>query len=387
MSEVLSLEEKKKKLAELNKSFSKKYGESGVVKTANNLDKVKFYSTGIMGIDLALNSGFAVGRVCAINGTFSSAKSSLAYMTIAEQQRKDPSFYAYIYDAEQSTDITYLKALHVDLDRVVIDQTKSAEEGLTKLRDSIASGIYGIAVLDSTSALSPSKVNDEEISSVSMALVARILGNAYKQLAGVCADNNCTLLVIEQVRSAINTMGMGPSEIKSVGRSGEFTFSQQVTMRRQTKVTEEDGLAVSNEITFKVTKNKVGVPYRKCTLVCRYGEGIDKITDLARSSVQLGTVTKAGAWFYYPNKESCTEDHRWQGEEVFCKYLKEHEDFKDKLYEETLNAYRCADEKTVMQDEDKTDEINAQKAELEDLKVTSKDNSTVSDGSDEFKDE
>lgn len=377
MSEVLSLEEKKKKLAELNKSFSKKYGESGVVKTANNLDKVKFYSTGIMGIDLALNSGFAVGRVCAINGTFSSAKSSLAYMTIAEQQRKDPSFYAYIYDAEQSTDITYLKALHVDLDRVVIDQTKSAEEGLTKLRDSIASGIYGIAVLDSTSALSPSKANDEEISSVSMALVARILGNAYKQLAGVCADNNCTLLVIEQVRSAINTMGMGPSEIKSVGRSGEFTFSQQVTMRRQTKVTEEDGLAVSNEITFKVTKNKVGVPYRKCTLVCRYGEGIDKITDLARSSVQLGTVSKGGAWFYYPNKESCTEDHRWQGEDAFCKYLKEHEDFKDKLYEETLNAYKCADEKTVMQDEDKTDEINAQKAELEDLKVTSNDNDVI----------
>lgn len=374
----MTLEEKKKKLAELNKSFSKKYGESGVVKTANNLDKVKFYSTGIMGIDLALNSGFAVGRVCAINGTFSSAKSSLAYMTIAEQQRKDPSFYAYIYDAEQSTDITYLKALHVDLDRVVIDQTKSAEEGLTKLRDSIASGIYGIAVLDSTSALSPSKANDEEISSVSMALVARILGNAYKQLAGVCADNNCTLLVIEQVRSAINTMGMGPSEIKSVGRSGEFTFSQQVTMRRQTKVTEEDGLAVSNEITFKVTKNKVGVPYRKCTLVCRYGEGIDKITDLARSSVQLGTVSKGGAWFYYPNKESCTEDHRWQGEDAFCKYLKEHEDFKDKLYEETLNAYRCADEKTVMQDEDKTDEINAKKAELEDLKVTSNDNDVIS---------
>ncbi len=381
MSEVLSLEEKKKKLAELNKSFSKKYGESGVVKTANNLDKVKFYSTGVMGIDLALNSGFAIGRVCAINGTFSSAKSSLAYMTIAEQQRKDPNFYAYIYDAEQSTDISYLKALHVDLDRVVIDQTKSAEEGLTKLRDSIASGIYGIAVLDSTSALSPSKANDEEISSVSMALVARILGNAYKQLAGVCADNNCTLLVIEQVRSAINTMGMGPSEVKSVGRSGEFTFSQQVTMRRQTKVTEEDGLAVSNEITFKVTKNKVGVPYRKCTLVCRYGEGIDKITDLARSSVQLGTVSKAGAWFYYPNKESCTEDHRWQGEEAFCKYLKEHEDFKDKLYEETLNAYKCADEKTVMQDEDKTDEINAKKAELEDLKVTSNDNDVISQDS------
>ena len=41
----------------------------------------------------------------------------------------------------------------------------------------------------------------------------------------------------------------------------------------------------------------------------------------------------------------------------------------------------------VMQDEDLTDKINAEKEILEDLKVTSKDNSTISDGSDEFKDE
>lgn len=375
----MTLEEKKKKLAELNKKFEKSYGEKGQVKTANNLDKVQFYSTGIMGIDLALNGGIAIGRVAGISGTFSSAKTSLALMTIAEQQRKDPTFYAYYYDAEQSLDIEYATALGVDMERLIVDQTEIAEEGLTKLRDSINSGIYGIAVLDSTSALNPSKNIEEEISSVSMALVARILSNAYPQLAGACAKNNCALIVIEQIRKTLVTLGN--PEIASRGESGKFTFSQQVMMRRQTKVEEEDGLAVSNEVTFKVTKNKVGVPYRKCSVVCRYGEGIDKITDLARASVQLGSVSKSGAWFYYPNKESCTEDHKWQGEEAFCKYLKSHEDFKDKLYEETLNIYKNADKKTVMQDEDKTDEINAQKAELEDLKVTSNDNDVISQDS------
>ena len=70
----MTLEEKKKKLAELNKKFEKSYGEKGQVKTANNLDKVQFYSTGIMGIDLALNGGIAIGRVAGISGTFSSAK-------------------------------------------------------------------------------------------------------------------------------------------------------------------------------------------------------------------------------------------------------------------------------------------------------------------------
>ena len=372
----MTLEEKKKKLAELNSKFKKAYGESGVVKTANNLEAVDFYSTGIMSLDMALNGGYAKGRVIGISGTFSSAKTTTTLMTIAEQQRLDPAFYAYYYDAEQALDVEYCQSLGVDMDRLIVDQTKSAEEGLTKLRDSIASGIYGIAVLDSTSALSPSKANDEEITATSMALVARILGNGYKQLAGVCASNNCTLLVIEQIRKSL--VAMGNPEVTSVGETGKFTFSQQVMMRRQTKVEEEDGVAVSNEITFKVTKNKVGVPYRKCNIVCRYGEGIDKITDLARTSATIGTVSKAGAWFYYPNKETCTEDHKWQGEESFCKYLRANGEFRDKLYTETLNMYKNADKKTVMQDEDKTDEINAKNAELEDLKVTSKDNDVVS---------
>ena len=271
----MTLEEKKAKLAELNKKFSKSYGEKGQVRTANNLEKVNFYSTGIMGIDLALNGGVAVGRVMGISGTFSSAKTTLALMTIAEQQRKDPTFYAYYYDAEQSLDVQYASDLGVDMERLIVDQTKVAEEGLTKLRDSIDSGVYGIAVLDSTSALNPSKNVEEEITSVSMALVARILGNAYPQLAGVCAKNDCALIVIEQIRKSL--VAMGNPEVTSKGETGKFTFSQQVMMRRQTKVEEEDGLAVSNEVTFKVTKNKVGVPYRKCSVVCRYGEGIDKI--------------------------------------------------------------------------------------------------------------
>ena len=46
-----------------------------------------------------------------------------------------------------------------------------------------------------------------------------------------------------------------------------------------------------------------------------------------------------------------------------------------------MNIYKNADEKTVMQDEDKTDEINAKKAELEDLKVTSNDNDVISQDS------
>ena len=67
--------------------------------------------------------------------------------------------------------------------------------------------------------------------------------------------------------------------------------------------------------------------------------------------------------------------------------MKSDNEFFEKIKSETLSAYKGMKSTEVMQDEDLTDKINAEKEILEDLKVTSKDNSTVSDGSDEFKDE
>lgn len=378
----MTLEEKKKKFAEMQKSMAKKYGDKNTIKTADTVSKIDFYSTGILGMDLALGGGFPKGRLLSIAGTESSCKTTTALTCIANAMKDDENFMAYYYDSENALDTSYAESLGVDLSRLVIDDTQIAEEGLTKLRDAIDSGLFGIAVIDSTNSLSPSKDTESDISSVSMALRARILSNAYPQLVGKCAKNNCTLIVIEQIRKALGVM-FGNPEVNTVGESGKFYMSQRIMMRRQTKVNEENGIAISNEVKCKVIKNKVAPPFRTCDLVCVYGKGFDDVTDTVNLAIQLEVLTDKGHYY----KRGTDDEKKWKSKDECIEYMKGDNDFFEKIKKETFEKYKNSDSKTVMQDSDLTDKINAEKEKLEDLKVTSKDNSSISNGDDEFKED
>ena len=361
----MTLEEKKAKLLEIQKDFKKRYGEDSAPKKATEFNKVDFYSTGVLGIDLALGGGIGKGRMSTISGTESSCKTTLALTTIANAMKEDESLMAYYYDAENALDREYAKNLGVDLERLIVDDTVVAEEGLTKLRDAIASGIFGIAVLDSTNALSPSKENEEDVSSTSMALRARILSNAYPQLINVCGKTKTTLIVIEQIRKAIGVM-YGNPEINTVGEAGKFYASQRITMRRQTKVTEEDGVAVSNEVKFKTIKNKLASPFRTCDLVCIYGKGFDDVTDTANLAIKFDVVQDKGHSYMKGTKD----EKKWKSKDEFVAYLSKDKELFEKIKKETLEAYKNSDPSTVMQDTDLTDKLNEEKDKLKKIKET-----------------
>lgn len=366
----LSFEEKQAIVKKMQNEMIKKYGKNDIPLQATEVKEIAFYSTGILGMDLALGGGVAVGRLVGISGTYSSCKTTTALTTIATQMKKDPSFMAYYYDAENAFSPQYAESLGIDLSRLVVDTTLVAEDGLTKLRDAIDTGVFGIAVLDSTNALSPSKDSEADVSSTSMALRARILSNFYPVIVGKCAKNNCTLFVIEQIRMAVGVM-FGNPEINTVGQSGAFAMSQRIMMRRQTKVTEEEGVAISNDVKCKVIKNKTSNPFRTCTLTCIFGKGFDDVTDIANLSVQLEVCERKGAYIYYPNKESADEKHTWNSMKSFVESLGNDPSLKSEMYEHVMYVYKNSDSKTVMQDSDTTDEENIRKAELAQIAVTS----------------
>lgn len=375
----MTLEEKKKRIAELNKSFGKKYGESGKVRMGTEVMKVEPISTGILGLDLALGKPMPRGRAVSISGTESSCKTTTALTTIATEMKNNKEAFCYYADVEQALDTDYAESLGVDLSRLVVDSTSVGEEALTKLRDSIASGLYSIAVLDSTNAICASKQEEESITATEMGIRARLLSVTYPQLVNACGKTNTLLIVIEQIRSKIG--GYGNPEINTVGNAGKFYMTQRLMMRRQTQVEEEGGVAISNEVKCSVIKNKVAPPFRKCDLVCIYGKGFDKVTDTANLAIQLDVVQDKG----HSYKKGTDEEKKWRSKDEFIKYLSEHEDFYEEIRKITLDRYNNSDKMKVMQDDDDTDRKNAEKEKFEDLAVTSKDNSMISDGSDEFK--
>ena len=376
----MTLEEKKTKLAELNKTFAKKYGDKAQVRMGTEVLKVEPMSTGILGLDLALGKPMPRGRLVSISGTESSCKTTTALTTIATEMKNDPTAMAYYCDVEQSLDTEYAQALGVDLTRLVVDSDSVGEQALTKLRDSIATGLYSIAVLDSTNAICASKQEEDTITATEMGIRARLLSTTYPQLVNACGKTNTLLIVIEQIRGKIGVL-FGSKESNTVGNAGKFFMTQRIMMRRQTQIEEDDnGVAISNEVKCSVIKNKVAPPFRKCDLVCIYGKGFDDVTDTANLAIQLDVVQDKG----HSYKKGTDEEKKWKSKEAFIKYLFENEEFYKEIKKATLDKYNSSDKSKVMQDDDDTDRKNAEKEKLEDLKITSEDNTSISDGSDEF---
>ena len=378
----MTVEEKRAKLLAMQKDFAKKYGDKKSIRLGTEVENVQPMSTGILGLDLALGKPMPRGRLVSIAGTESSCKTTTALTTIATEMKNDPTAFAYYCDVEQALDPEYAEALGVDLTRLVVDSDSVGEQALTKLRDSIASGLYSIAVLDSTNAICASKQEEETISATDMGIRARLLSATYPQLVNACGKTNTLLIVIEQIRKKIGVM-FGNPETNTVGEAGRFYMTQRLMMRRQTKVEEEGGIAVSNEVKCSVIKNKVSPPFRKCDLVCIYGQGFDRVTDTANLAIQLDVVQDKG----HSYKKGTDEEKKWKSKDEFIKYLSANEDFYEEIRKVTLDKYNNSDKKSVMQDDDDTDRKNAEKEKLDDLKTTSKDNSSISNGDDEFKED
>ena len=378
----MTLEEKKEALKKMQQDFAKKYGEKKTIRLGTEVENVEPMSTGILGLDLALGKPMPRGRLISIAGTESSCKTTTALTTIATEMKNDPNAFAYYCDVEQALDPEYAEALGVDLSRLVVDSDSVGEQALTKLRDSIASGLYSIAVLDSTNAICASKQEEESITATEMGIRARLLSATYPQLVNACGKTNTLLIVIEQIRKKIGVM-FGNPETNTVGEAGKFYMTQRLMMRRQTKVEEEGGVAVSNEVKCSVIKNKVSPPFRKCDLVCIYGKGFDRVTDTANLAIQLDVVQDKG----HSYKKGTDEEKKWKSKDEFIKYLSEHEDFYEEIRKLTLDKYNNSDKASVMQDDDDTDRKNAEKEKIDDLKTTSKDNSSISNGDDEFKED
>lgn len=378
----MTVEEKRAKLLAMQKDFAKKYGDKKSIRLGTEVENVQPMSTGILGLDLALGKPMPRGRLVSISGTESSCKTTTALTTIATEMKNDPTAFAYYCDVEQALDPEYAEALGVDLTRLVVDSDSVGEQALTKLRDSISSGLYSIAVLDSTNAICASKQEEETISATEMGIRARLLSATYPQLVNACGKTNTLLIVIEQIRKKIGVM-FGNPETNTVGEAGKFYMTQRIMMRRQTKVEEEGGIAVSNEVKCSVIKNKVSPPFRKCDLVCIYGQGFDRVTDTANLAIQLDVVQDKG----HSYKKGTDEEKKWKSKDEFIKYLSANEDFYEEIRKVTLDKYNNSDKKSVMQDDDDTDRKNAEKEKLDDLKTTSKDNSSISNGDDEFKED
>ena len=310
---VSSLEDDKKKALESAiAKIEKDYGKGTIMRLGDDIPvNVAALSTGSLSLDLALGiGGVPKGRIIEIYGPEASGKTTLALHIVASAQ-KNGGEAAYI-DVEHALEPAYARALGVDIDSLLISQPDTGEQALDITESLVRSGAIDVIVVDSVAALIPRAELEGEVGDTVVGMLARLMSQAMRRLAGAISKNNCTVIFINQLRQKIGVM-YGNPETTPGGLALKYYASVRIDVRR-TETLKVGGEMIGNRTRAKVVKNKVAPPFREAEFDILYGEGISKVSEIIDLAVKLELVEKGGAWF-------TVNGQRLQGKDAVKEYL------------------------------------------------------------------
>ena len=318
--------DKKKALETAIAQIERDFGKGSIMRLGENAEiQVEAIPTGSLSLDVALGiGGVPKGRIIEIYGPESSGKTTLALHIVAEAQKRGGEV-AFI-DAEHALDPTYARALGVDLDSMLISQPDNGEQGLEICEALVRSGAIDVVVVDSVAALTPRAEIEGDMGDSHVGLLARLMSQALRKLAGSISKTNCVVIFINQLREKVGVV-YGNPEVTTGGRALKFYSSVRMEVRRVEAI--KNGTEVVGSRTrAKIVKNKVAPPFREAEFEIMYGEGISRTGELVDLAVKLDIFQKSGSWF------SMGETRVGQGRDAVKKFLVENPDLADEIEEQ-----------------------------------------------------
>ena len=314
---------KQKALETCMAQIERAYGKGSIMRLGENTDiTVESIPTGSLTLDMALGiGGVPKGRIIEIYGPESSGKTTLALHIVAEAQKLGGEV-AFI-DAEHALDPAYAKALGVDTDSMLISQPDNGEQGLEICEALVRSGAIDVVVVDSVAALTPRAEIEGDMGDAHVGLLARLMSQALRKLAGSIAKTNCIVIFINQLREKVGVM-YGNPEVTTGGRALKYYSSVRIDVRRIESI-KVGGQLVGNRTRAKIVKNKVAPPFREAEFEIVYGTGISKWSELVDLAVKLDIIQKSGSWF------SMGETRIGQGKDAAKQYLMDNPDVAEQV--------------------------------------------------------
>jgi recombination protein RecA len=314
--------DKKKALETALTQIEKDYGKGSVMRLGDRQAvNVESISTGSISLDFALGiGGVPRGRIVEIYGPESSGKTTLALHIIAEAQKAGGE--AAFVDAEHALEPAYARALGVDIDNLLISQPDMGDDALAITEVLVRSGAVDVVVVDSVAALVPRSEVEGDIGDASVGVVARLMSQALRKLAGSISKTNCVVIFINQLREKIG-VSYGNPETTPGGRALKYFSSVRIDVRRSEFI-KNGAEHIGNRTRAKIVKNKVAPPFREGEFDIMFGEGISKVGELVDLGVKLELIEKGGAWY-------TVGETRLQGRDNVKEFLKEHQDVADDL--------------------------------------------------------
>jgi recombination protein RecA len=146
-------------------------------------------------------------------------------------------------------------------------------------------------------------------------LQARLMSQALRKITGSLSRTGTAAVFINQLREKVGVM-YGSPETQPGGRALKFYSSVRLDVRRvETLKVGTDMVGIRTRV--KVVKNKVAPPFKQAEFDIMFGSGISRSGSILDIGVELGVITKAGAFYSYKG------ERLGQGRENAKKFLDE----------------------------------------------------------------
>ena len=297
-----------------------------------------------IGLNLALNGGFAYGRQILVWGNKSAGKSSFCLQMIALAQ-KEGKTCAWI-DAEHSYDPQWAEKLGVNSKELIYSPAKTINDMVDVATKLMEAGV-DLIVVDSISALLPAIYFEKDGNEMKDLQDTKQIGAEAKDMTHAVkmlnyANKDTLLVLISQQRNQFGSMHA--SHIPTGGMAVKF-FSTTV-IKLWSSEAEANAIKAGVKVGDKIIEQRVGRPvnwiidYSKVSPPNLSGQydfyyqgdslGVDRVGETLDVAEMFGVVEKGGAW-YTVNGE------RFQGRAKAVQYLRENPKVVEKLIEE-INA-------------------------------------------------
>lgn len=336
----------------LNKKFAKEHNQTAYFLGGGSespTDVPEWISTGSTVLDLAIsnrpNGGLPVSKIVEITGLEQSGKSLLAAHVVANTQKKG-GIAVYI-DTESSLDSRFLRAIGVDVEKMVYVPLETIEEVfdaiedvILKIRERDPDKLVTI-VVDSVAAATTKIEAAADFEKDGYATQkAIIMSKALRKITNLIGRKKILLVFTNQLRQKLNAMPFGDQYTTSGGKSLQFHASVRLRLRNVGKLKEKiNGVEeiVGNNVEAQVVKNRLAPPQRKIKYQIYFNSGIDDYSGWLDLMKSYKILSGGGAgWYTYKFGE---EEIKFQGVGELKELLKTREDIRKKMYEQICEHY------------------------------------------------
>jgi len=160
----------------------------------------------------------------------------------------------------------------------------------------VRSGAIDVIVIDSVAALVPRAELEGEMGDAVMGVQARLMSQALRKITGAISKSHTAVIFTNQLRMKIGVM-FGNPETTTGGMALKFYASVRVDTRKIETLKDGDTV-IGSRHRARIVKNKLAPPFRIAEFDILNTGGISKVGGLIDVGIELGILTKKGAFIY-----------------------------------------------------------------------------------------